>query len=124
MQLLATALKNLVVLPHFRTAYITLSQKELEKNHFKKGDSEGVVNHALSVNNVILACLFVESTEEKMVKISFRSKGSFSVNEFARNHFSGGGHTNAAGGKSFDTLTDTVKKFITTLDLYKTQLNG
>ncbi|HLU51508.1 MAG TPA: DHH family phosphoesterase [Flavobacteriaceae bacterium] len=69
MQLLATALKNLVVLPHFRTAYITLSQKELEKNHFKKGDYEGFVNHALSVNNVILACLFVESTEEKMVKI-------------------------------------------------------
>ena len=56
--------------------------------------------------------IFIENAAEKMVKISFRSQGSFSVNEFSRNHFSGGGHVNAAGGRSDLSLKETVKKFV------------
>jgi phosphoesterase RecJ-like protein len=122
LQLLATALNQLVVFPDYRTAYLILDKKSLEKHHVKKGDYEGFVNYALSIESIVLAAIFVETPDENFVKISFRSKGTFSVNEFARMHFHGGGHTNAAGGKSFDTLEQTVKKFIATLDTYKKQL--
>ena len=82
-----------------------------EKNNFKKGDTEGFVNYGLSIENVHFSAIFIENKEEQMVKISFRSIGDFDVNQFARKHFSGGGHKNAAGGKSMLTIEDTVKKF-------------
>lgn len=123
LQLLGCALKNLKVLPNYKTAYITLSQDELNKFNFKKGDTEGFVNYGLSIENVIFAAIFIEHNQEGITKISFRSKGDFSVNEFARAHFNGGGHTNAAGGKSELNLKDTVEKFITILPSYKKALN-
>ena len=100
MQLLGRALDNMVVLERFHTAYITLSQSELNRYNFKRGDTEGFVNYALSLKNVMFAAIFIEDKKQKIVKISFRSVGEFSVNEFSRNHFGGGGHVNAAGGKS------------------------
>jgi phosphoesterase RecJ-like protein len=81
------------------------------------------VNYGLSLENVIFAAIFIEHKQEGIIKISFRSKGSFSVNEFARSHFNGGGHTNAAGGKSDLTMSDTVEKFITILSGYNNALN-
>ena len=123
MQLLGCALKNLKVVPHLRTAYITLSQEELNTFNFKKGDTEGFVNYGLSIENIIFAAIFIEHNQEGITKMSFRSKGSFSVNEFARAHFEGGGHTNAAGGKSDLNLKDTVEKFITILPSYKHALS-
>jgi phosphoesterase RecJ-like protein len=122
LQLLGTALTNLQVLENYCTAYITLSQKELNDFDYKKGDTEGVVNYALSLKNCVLAAIFIEDEKNKIIKISFRSKGSFSVNELSRAHFDGGGHTNAAGGKSDDNLDDTVKRFISILPNYKTAL--
>ncbi|PIX10693.1 MAG: DHH family phosphoesterase [Flavobacteriaceae bacterium CG_4_8_14_3_um_filter_34_10] len=123
-KLLGVALRNLKIIPEYRTAYITLSQHELDANHFKKGDYEGFVNYALSVENVILAAIFVESKEDGLIKISFRSKGSFSVNKFARNHFEGGGHDNASGGKSNRSLEDTISYFISKLHAYKKELTN
>lgn len=123
MKLLGVALNNLKILPEYKTAYITLSQDELDKHDFKKGDTEGFVNYALSVKNIIFAAMFIESKQEERIKISFRSKGNFHVNEFSANHFNGGGHLNAAGGRSTDSLEDTVFKFIQLLNRYKTQLN-
>ncbi len=123
MQLLGCALKNLKIIPEFRTAYITLSQEELNAFNFKKGDTEGFVNYGLSIENIIFAAIFIEHKQEGITKISLRSKGEFSVNEFARAHFDGGGHTNAAGGKSELNLKDTVEKFITILPSYKNALN-
>jgi len=123
LQLQGVALKNLTVLPEYRTAYITLSQKELDDHNFKKGDTEGFVNIALSLTGIIFAIIFIENKGEKIVKISFRSKGAFSVNEFARNHFDGGGHHNASGGKSNISLPKTVEKFISILPSYKNVLN-
>lgn len=122
LQLLGVALQNLKVEEKYHTAYITLSQEELDKHHFKKGDTEGFVNYALSVKNIIFAAIFIENKADKIVKISLRSKGDFNVNEFARAHFQGGGHRNAAGGKSDDSLKETIEKFITLLPEYKTEL--
>ena len=111
MQLLGRALDNMVVLDKFHTAYITLTQNELNRYKFQRGDTEGFVNYALSLKNVMFAAIFIEDKKQKIIKISFRSVGDFSVNEFARAHFDGGGHVNAAGGRSDLSLNETVKKF-------------
>lgn len=123
MRLLGVALKNLTILSEYNTAYIRLSQSELDKNNFKKGDTEGFVNYALSVENVVFAVIFIENKQENMVKMSLRSKGSFSVNEFARKHYNGGGHLNAAGGRSSHSLNRTITEFISILPAYKNALN-
>lgn len=122
MKLLGVALNNLVILPEFNTAYITMTQKELDDHNFKKGDTEGFVNYALSVKGVVFAAIFIENKQENIVKISFRSKDDFSVNDFARNHYSGGGHINAAGGKSSQSLNKTINEFISILPRYKNAL--
>ncbi|WP_435622880.1 DHH family phosphoesterase [Flagellimonas sp.] len=124
LHLLGVALKNMVILKEFRTAYITLSQEELDANHFKKGDTEGFVNYGLTLEGIVLAVIFIENKEEGIIKMSFRSVGDFSVNEFARNHFNGGGHTNAAGGRSDESLEKTVAKFNAVLTEYKNQLSS
>ncbi len=123
LQLKGVALKNLKILPEYKTAYITLSQKELDDHNFKKGDTEGFVNMGLSVDGIVFALIFIENKAENIIKISLRSKGDFSVNEFSRNHFEGGGHHNAAGGKSNLSLTETVEKLISILPAYKNALN-
>lgn len=122
MKLLGVALNNLVILPELHTAYITLTQKDLDDHNFKKGDTEGFVNYALSVKGINFAVIFIENKQENIVKISFRSKGRFSVNDFARNHYSGGGHINAAGGKSSQDLNKTINEFISILPRYKNEL--
>jgi len=123
LQLLGRAMQNLKVIPELRTAYITLSQAELDEFNFKKGDTEGFVNYGLSLKNIIFAAIFIENQQEDIVKISLRSKGSFSVNQFSRSHFNGGGHDNAAGGRSHDNLETTVDKFISILQQYKDELS-
>ena len=124
MQLLGCALNNLKVIPEARAAYITLSQNELNAFNFKKGDTEGFVNYALSLNNIVLAAIFIEDAKEGIIKISLRSKGDFSVNEMSRQHFHGGGHTNAAGGRSELPLQGTIEKFISILPAYYEALNN
>ncbi|WP_228852184.1 DHH family phosphoesterase [Aegicerativicinus sediminis] len=124
LQLLGRALTNLKVLEEYKTAYITLTQEELNLFNFKKGDTEGFVNYGLSLEGIVFAVIFIENSQENIIKISLRSKGDFSVNDFARNHFGGGGHINAAGGKSDLSLKDTVAKFISILPSYKNALNN
>lgn len=123
LQLLGCALKNLKVLPEYNTAYITLSQDELNAFNFKKGDTEGFVNYGLALKGILFSVIFIENSQEGIVKISLRSKGDFSVNEFAKTHFEGGGHINAAGGKSDLNLPQTIEKFISILPHYKNVLN-
>lgn len=123
LQLLGRALSNLKVIPEYRTAYITLTQEELNTFNFKKGDTEGFVNYGLSLKGIVFAAIFIESHQDEIIKISLRSKGDFSVNELSRTHFNGGGHTNAAGGRSTLSLKDTVDKFISILPNYKQDLN-
>ncbi|WP_299325161.1 bifunctional oligoribonuclease/PAP phosphatase NrnA [uncultured Maribacter sp.] len=124
LHLLGCALKNMVILEEYSTAYITMSQDELDTYNYQKGDTEGFVNYGLTLDGIKFAVIFIENKEEGIYKISFRSVGEFSVNDFARKHFSGGGHTNAAGGKSDDNLEETISKFTSLLPLYKNQLQS
>jgi len=123
LQLLGKALNNLKTIPELNTAYISLSSEDLKRFNAQKGDTEGVVNYALSLKGVKIAALFKEDIDQGIVKMSFRSKGDFSVNELARTHFNGGGHINAAGGISTDSFNDTIEKFISILPNYKNELS-
>jgi phosphoesterase RecJ-like protein len=111
---------KLVVLREYNTAYIAITQDELRQYQSKTGDTEGLVNFALSIEGVVFAAVLIDRGQA--VKISFRSVGAFSVNEFARKNFSGGGHHNAAGGISHDPLDVTVQHFLDLLPDYQTQL--
>jgi phosphoesterase RecJ-like protein len=97
------------VLPQFKTAYIYLSMVDQNRYDYQIGDSEGIVNYALSIEGIRFAAFFTEKKDK--VRTSFRSKGDFSVNEFARKYFDGGGHRNAAGGNSYTTLIKTRRYF-------------
>lgn len=112
LQLLGKALQNLKILPDYQTSYITLTQEELDTFQYQKGETEGIVNYGLSIKNVIFTAIFIENKQEGIIKISFRSQDSFDVNQFARKYFNGGGHINAAGGKSNESLSETVDRFI------------
>jgi len=111
LHLLGRALQNLKVLKNHKTSYITLSQAELERFHFKKGDTEGIVNYGLSIKGIIFTAIFIENKEEGIIKISLRSIGDFDVNQLSREHFHGGGHKNAAGGKSHLSMKETIAFF-------------
>ncbi|MFY0604167.1 MAG: bifunctional oligoribonuclease/PAP phosphatase NrnA [Flavobacteriaceae bacterium] len=120
--LLGQSLSNLKIYPEYKTAFITLTDEEKKRFNFEKGDTEGVVNYALSLKGIVFGAIFIEDKEQGIIKMSLRSKGSFSVNQFARAHFNGGGHDNAAGGKSESSLDETIKKFVELLPNYKEQL--
>jgi phosphoesterase RecJ-like protein len=112
--------EKLVVLPEYNTAYITITDDELKRFGSQTGDTEGLVNYALSVKNVRMAALMYKRKND--VKLSFRSLEDFSVSELARTHFEGGGHKNAAGGQSALSLEQTLEKFLSLLPYYKEQL--
>lgn len=117
MRLLGYCLDSKMVVMHeYKTAYISLSKEEKEKYSYAIGDSEGFVNYPLSIKGIKFAAFFMEN--ERNIKLSFRSKGSFSVNDFSRKHFSGGGHFNAAGGESELSLEETIRKFRSLLPQY------
>lgn len=111
LQLLGRALQNMKVIAEHKTAYTTLTQEELNSFNYVKGDTEGIVNYGLQIKGIHFAAIFIENKEEKIIKISLRSQGDFDVNQFARDHFHGGGHRNAAGGKSEETMEETIEKF-------------
>jgi bifunctional oligoribonuclease and PAP phosphatase NrnA len=100
---------NLRILSQHQTAYIFLSKQDLLDFDYQEGDSEGVVNYGLSIKGIRLAAIFIERNDQ--VKISFRSEGDLNVNILARKYFNGGGHKNASGGSSDDSLKDTIAKF-------------
>jgi bifunctional oligoribonuclease and PAP phosphatase NrnA len=112
--------EKMIVLPEYNTCYFYITKEELKKYNSQTGDTEGLVNYALALKGIRFAALMIDRTE--MVKMSFRSVGDFDVNEFARKHFEGGGHKNAAGGKSNDSLENVVKKFQELIPQYKEQL--
>lgn len=111
--LLGRALQNMKVFPNYKTAFTYVTNAELKSHQYAKGDTEGFVNYGLTIKGIIFAAIFIENADEGIIKISFRSQGDFDVNTFAREHFNGGGHKNAAGGKSFESLSDTIKRFET-----------
>lgn len=115
MRLLGLALnQRMTILSDYNTAYIYLTKQDLADFNHVKGDTEGFVNMPLSIKGVNFSVLFIE--KDNFVKLSFRSKGSFAVNQFASRYFSGGGHMNASGGEFYDTLDNTIKYFLKVLE--------
>ena len=104
-ELLSRALDNMEVLTDYRTAIISLSEADLREFNYQKGDTEGFVNYGLSMEGIEVSAFIYE--KDGKVKMSFRSKTDFDVNTFAREHFNGGGHLNAAGALSDHKLEET-----------------
>ncbi|MCE1198827.1 MAG: DHH family phosphoesterase [Marinilabiliales bacterium] len=115
-----TLSEKMIILPEYHTAILSLSRAELLSFNFKMGDTEGFVNYPLSIEGIVFSVLFLEN--EDKVKISFRSKGGFAVNELSSTHFSGGGHLNAAGGEAREPLAVAIERFKGILPDYKNQL--
>ncbi len=110
MKLLGFCLSNrMKVYPEYHAAMMYISLDDQKAFNFKTGDNEGFVNMPLSIKGIIFSGLFTE--KEKYIKASFRSKGSFAVNEVSEKYFNGGGHTNAAGGEYFASLQDAIDQF-------------
>ncbi len=113
--------KKLVMLPEFHTAIIWLTRAELDQFKYKTGDTEGLVNYPLSIKEINMSIFMTE--RDKLIRLSFRSKGDFAVNQIAGKYFEGGGHKNAAGGNSYKTMEETVEKIKTILPLYQHELD-
>ncbi|HAA11588.1 MAG TPA: DHH family phosphoesterase [Cytophagales bacterium] len=113
--------ERLEVLPQYSTAYIAISAEDLMRFQIKTGDTEGLVNYALSIEGVCFAALITE--REDGVKLSLRSVGDFSVSDLASKHFNGGGHKNAAGGRSDKSFTETLAYFESLLPQYQSLLD-
>ena len=114
--------KNFQLIEEYNSALIYLTKEDFEEYGYIKGDTEGFVNFPLSLKGVVFSVFFIEFDDG--IKMSFRSKGNFDVNQFARRYFNGGGHKNAAGGKVTDlNLKETIKYFISLLPNYKKELS-
>lgn len=121
LRLLGHCLNNrMEILEEYNTGIITLTKEDYTNFDIQRGDTEGIVNYLLKIKNVKMAAFITE--QPTIVKISLRSKGDFSVQEIARRHFKGGGHLNASGGYSFQSLQATVLRFKNLLPRYKFQL--
>lgn len=114
--------EKLVVNNDYRFAYISLSKEELDRFNHQVGDTEGLVNYALGIENIVTAVLLTE--KEGKIRVSFRSKGSFAVNRIAQEYFEGGGHRNAAGGNSFLSMEETIQKLNKIIPQYKAEIDA
>lgn len=115
-------LNRMEIFYEYNTALIAIPQNDLIKFNVKTGDTEGLVNFPLSIKGIKLAAIIIDRGDER--KSSFRSKGGFDVNTFARKYFNGGGHFNAAGGKNTEPLEEVVKTFKKAIKENKEQLNS
>jgi bifunctional oligoribonuclease and PAP phosphatase NrnA len=113
-------LNRMEVLYQLNTALMYISKADLLKFGIKTGETEGLVNYLLTIQGIKFGALVIDRDEER--KWSFRSKGGFDANTFARLNFEGGGHFNAAGGRSSDSLEETLQKFKTVIQQYEQQL--
>lgn len=113
LHLLSLVLGRIELVAENSIAILWLKRDELKKVGFEKGDTEGFVNYGLSLLGVEMSAFFMEDLYEDFIKISFRSKNAVDVNQFSRKYFNGGGHINAAGGKYFKSLEETIKDFKT-----------
>jgi len=98
LKILSTALKKLKVIEKYRTAYTSINASDINLYSYQQGDTEGIISYGLGIKNIVFSVFFFEEKELSPIRVSFRSRGNFDVNIFARKHFGGGGHKNAAGG--------------------------
>ena len=117
-----TLLNRMEIFYEYNTALIAIPQSDLIKYNVKTGDTEGLVNFPLSIKGIKLAVVIIDRGDER--KSSFRSKGGFDVNTFARKYFNGGGHFNAAGGKNSEPLEEVVRQLREAIKENKEALNS
>lgn len=118
MRLLGYMLNDKMVTDYrYGVAYVSLTEEEMRRFNFIQGDSEGFVNYPLSIRGIRMSAMFIQTKHS--IRVSLRSRGSdVDVNVFARRYFDGGGHRNAAGGKSYVSMDETLKNFHTYLKEY------
>lgn len=122
LRLLGFAISNrMVVWEELHTALIYLTKSDLKEFSYEVGDTEGLVNYPLTMKKINMSVLITE--KENNLRLSFRSKGEFSVNKLAREHFNGGGHRNAAGGKSTETVENLIDRLKQVMQNNKQNLN-
>lgn len=118
LQLLGKVLcENTVYLPEYNAAYMFINLENQKKYNFQPGDSEGIVNYPLTIKGVRFCAMFTENRD--ITKVSLRSKGDFPANLFSQDFFNGGGHKNAAGGRTQKSLNEAIEIFIEGLKQYK-----
>ncbi len=106
--------RKMTIIKSGTVAYMALTEREMRRYNFQQGDSEGFVNYPLTIKKMKVSVIFTE--HRKFIRISFRSRKHIDVNLFARKYFDGGGHKNAAGGKSYRTMEQTIAHFLTSID--------
>lgn len=122
LRFLGNVLQNrMEVFYEYNTALIAIPQADLVKYDIKTGDTEGLVNFPLGIEGIKMAAIIIDRGEER--KCSFRSKGEFDVNTFARTYFNGGGHYNAAGGATTDSLEKAIASFKNAMEQNKDKLS-
>ena len=110
MRLLGYMLNDKMVTDYeFGVAYVSLTEEEMRRFDFIQGDSEGFVNYPLSIRGIRMSAMFIQTKHS--IRVSLRSRGEVDVNVFARRYFDGGGHRNAAGGKSYVPMNETLENF-------------
>lgn len=102
--------RKMELIANGHVAYMSLKEQEMRRFGFQQGDSEGFVNYPLTIKKVKMSAMFIE--QHNFIRISLRSRGNIDVNLFARKYFEGGGHKNAAGGKSYDSMEVTLDRYI------------
>ncbi len=123
MRLLGFSLaERMKVFPEYKAAYIWLYRNDLKRFKHQLGDTEGFVNYPLSIKGINFSALFTEN--DNHIKVSLRSRGNFAVNQFSKLYYQGGGHKNAAGGKAFMSMDETIKQFEELLKKHSNELNA
>ncbi|ACY40477.1 phosphoesterase domain-containing protein [Blattabacterium sp. (Blattella germanica) str. Bge] len=122
LKLLSQALRKLKIIKKYRTAYTSINASDINLYSYKQGDTEGIITYGLGIKNIVFSVFFFEEKEKSPIKISFRSKGNFDVNMFARKHFRGGGHKNAAGGILEKSLSESIEYFLNIIPNYHKNL--
>lgn len=115
--------RKMRIYPDYHLSLITLSADELDRYHYKVGDTEGLVNMPLQISDVYYSVFMREErakpgTPKSRIRISFRSQGDRPVNIWASEIFHGGGHANASGGEIFGTIEQAVQIFEKTMAKY------
>lgn len=99
-----------------KVAYMSLTEEEMRRFWFQQGDNEGFVNYPLTIKKMKMSAMF--TAQQGFIRVSLRSRGDVDVDTFARRYFNGGGHKNAAGGKSFVSMEETIKHYINSVNEY------
>ncbi|WP_185872881.1 DHH family phosphoesterase [Blattabacterium cuenoti] len=123
LKILSQALNKIKIIDQYRTAYTSISESDIiSSNSYNTSDTDGIVTYGLGIKNIVFSVFFFEQYKTSTIKISFRSIGQFDVNQFARKHFKGGGHKNAAGGISSISLSESIDYFLNIIKKYKHDL--